>query len=1070
MKLNKTFLLAAGMLAVWLSALSGLWCETTWAETVPPSDAHKLVATWLAKDAKPFGSRLGSQVESVEMFIDAEGQPVYYVVYLRPNGFVIVPADDEVEPIICFVSAGSYDPSDRNPLGAMVSRDLPARVNAVRVVQKKARPGQATGILTEKETAVRKSAEKAFSKWTKLLSQADTSSALVKSTGSISDVRVAPLLQTKWGQTTVCGSACFNYYTPPYGEGDTANYYCGCTATAMAQYMRFWQYPTVGVGTDCFTIRVDGALQTRCLRGGDGSGGAYNWSLMTLVPGCSTTLAQRQAMGALTYDAGVAVGMDYKKDGSAAAGSDAADALVNTFDYSNAIFGFNNSNNIGAGLNDMANPNLDYGNPVILSIAGPDGGHAIVADGYGYDGSTLYHHLNMGWNGSDDAWYNLPDIDSSHSFNIVDGAIYNVYISGTGEIISGRVTVTDSGAPIADATVTAQKASGGTYQATTNTNGIYAIAKVPSNSTYTVSVDKSGYSFTSQVTSTGQSQDYEATSGNCWAIDFTGILAIPVPVASDSNATAESGSPETITLQAIDDGQPNPPGALTYIITSLPSHGTLADPCAGNGNIGTVPYSLVDYGKNVTYTSISGYTGPDSFQFKANDGGSPPTGGDSNVATVSITVQTPSPQVIYETNFDTGLPAGWTIVDGGSSSDTWRSDNPGDHISLYWTGVFVDSYYAGYVDMDEQLITQDIDCTRLADVKLRFKHTFYRWSDEIGDVDIRVNGGQWQKVARYRQANYYGGLVELALSNFGADGDPNVQIRWHYYNANHDGYWGIDDVQIIASPAVSTVVIKKCSVTAGSKDNSDTISISGLMDATTGDISAASSIEVTIDSNDMVNPCVQTFPIDEKSFKKGKYNYTRTENATKTSFKFDTKTGKFSFMAKNIDLSGLGCPLTVEIEIGDYIAETEVDEAVVNGPKKPIPIKFMMGVKNSLRVDRYKVNRGKKPNTDQLSVKGGFTVEDPDMSMANRVSEGLAVTFGTHQFTIPANELKAGEDKFTFKNAPVNEGGLANGGFYFKTCVFMITIKNITITTGFDAANFCVEFAGFSECVPIVLP
>jgi hypothetical protein len=90
--------------------------------------------------------------------------------------------------------------------------------------------------------------------------------------------------------------------------------------------------------------------------------------------------------------------------------------------------------------------------------------------------------------------------------------------------------------------------------------------------------------------------------------------------------------------------------------------------------------------------------------------------------------------------------------------------------------------------------------------------------------------------------------------------------------------------------------------------------------------------------------------------------------------------------------------------------------------------------------------------------------------MAYRVSEGLVVTFGTQNFTIPASELKAGKDKFTFKNAHVNEGGLASGGFYFKTCVFMITIKNITITTGFDAANFCVEFAGFSECVPIVLP
>ena len=924
--------------------------------------------------------------------------------------------------------------------------------------------------MTERETAVQRSSKRAFGKWMKLLADSNDSSVGKKSGGSISDVRVTPLLQSTWGQDTVCGNACFNYYTPPYGEGNANNYYCGCVATAMAQYMRFWQYP-IGGGGDrlLYDIPLMVHLKTRCLRGGDGSGGAYNWSQMALVPDCSTTLAQRQAIGALTYDAGVAVEMDYEEDGSAAAGSDAADALVDTFDYSNAIFGSNNSNNIGAGLNGMVNPNLDYGNPVILSVASPDSGHAIVADGYGYQSSTLYHHLNMGWSGSYDAWYNLPNVDDSYSpYDVVDSAIYNIYISGTGEIISGRVTDADSGAPIADATVTAQKAGGGTYLATTNTNGIYAIAKVPSNSTYTVSVDKSGYSFTSQVTSTGQSQDYQATSGNCWAIDFNGILAVSIPVASDSNVIAEQGVPETIALQAIDDGQPNPPGALTYIITSLPSQGTLTDPCAGS--INTVPYSLVNYGKDVIYTSISYYTGPDSFQFKVNDGGSPPTGGDSNVATVSVTVQTPSPQVIYETDFDTGLPAGWAIVDGGGSSDTWRSDNPGDHISSYWTGVFmiVDSGYAGYVDMDEQLITQDIDCTRMADVKLRFKHTFYHLSDEIGDVDIRVNGGQWQKVARYRRASYYGGLVELALSDFGADGDPDVQIRWHYYNADHDCYWGIDDVQIIASPVVPTVVIKKCSVTAGSTINSDKISISGQMNATTDDLSAASSIEVTIDSNDMVSPCVQTFPINDKTLKKGKYSYAKTESGSKKSFTYSTKTGKFTFTAKNVDLSGLACPVTFQIKIGDYIAETEVDEAIVNGVKKPIPMKLMMGVKNVLRVDSDKVTRGKKkPNTDQLTVKGGFAVEDTGVNMA---AVDFVVGLAGQTFTIPAGSFTAKNGVFTCKNVKLSGGEIANASFNLNTCSFTLTIKNTTITAGSGAANFSVEFADFSESVQIVLP
>ena len=105
--------------------------------------------------------------------------------------------------------------------------------------------------------------------------------------------------------------------------------------------------------------------------------------------------------------------------------------------------------------------------------------------------------------------------------------------------------------------------TGGTYQATTNTKGIYAIANVPSNSTYTMSVTKSGYSFTNQTASTGLSQDSQAVSGNRWAIDFTGIpTELMIPVASDSTATVDSGVPGIIALQAADNGQPNPPVRL----------------------------------------------------------------------------------------------------------------------------------------------------------------------------------------------------------------------------------------------------------------------------------------------------------------------------------------------------------------------------------------------------------------------------------------------------------------------------------------------------------------------------
>lgn len=341
------------------------------AKPMSSGQAEKVVNGWLKLDPNPLRTQLGNQVKQTDVFADDNGESIYYVIYLQPTGFVITPADDLVEPIIAFADNGTYDPSPDNPLGALVSQDIPGRIAAARNLQ--AMAGGPQKKLTEQQMALEKTCLEAQSKWAEMQDYSDMVGVMGLS--SISDVRVAPLLQSKWSQTNICSNsyACYNYYTPGYGyppstPGSTSNYPCGCVATAMAQYMRFWQYPTAGVGTGCFTIYVDHVSYTECLRGGDGYGGPYNWANMVLDPGCSTTPIQRQAIGALTYDAGVAVDMNYSSGGSGAYMSDAKDALVDTFSYTNAILGYDYSNIPKANLNLMINPNLDWGNPAILGI------------------------------------------------------------------------------------------------------------------------------------------------------------------------------------------------------------------------------------------------------------------------------------------------------------------------------------------------------------------------------------------------------------------------------------------------------------------------------------------------------------------------------------------------------------------------------------------------------------------------------------------------------------------------------------------------------------------------------
>ncbi|MHB8066827.1 MAG: C10 family peptidase [Desulfobaccales bacterium] len=489
-----------------------------------PGQAQRVVQGWLARDGRPLGTILGQQVREVQSFPNNQQGSAYFVVYLDPQGFVIVPGDNLVEPIIAFVPQGQYNPSVANPLGAMVTKDVPQRLARVRAAAARAQ-AEKVPFLPQGSQA------QALSKWQSL--QKGAESGLWENQGqesglaTVSDPRVDPLVATRWSQDRVAdsptGKACYNYYTPPNAAGSANNYPSGCVATAMSQLMRYHQYPKVGVGTPTFTIKVDGRERQEALRGGDGKGGAYDWNNMVTVPDGSTTDTQLQAIGALTHDAGAAIKMDYTGEESSAYTSDVGPALVNTFKYSNAIVAGAKNGIPTSSLIPMINPNLDASLPVELGItkAGTEGGHDVLADGYGYNLSTLYHHLNMGWSGSSDAWYNLPNVDlpPPGDYNLVEDCLYNVYTSGDGEIISGRVMA--RGQPVGNATVQAAKNGGGTYTATTNARGIYALAKVPSASTYTIQATKAGYAFTPQIVTTGTSTNATSTTGNLWGVNFT---------------------------------------------------------------------------------------------------------------------------------------------------------------------------------------------------------------------------------------------------------------------------------------------------------------------------------------------------------------------------------------------------------------------------------------------------------------------------------------------------------------------------------------------------------------------
>ena len=156
------------------------------------------------------------------------------------------------------------------------------------------------------------------------------------------------------------------------------------------------------------------------------------------------------------------------------------------------------------------------------------------------------------------------------------------------------------------------------------------------------------------------------------------------PRASSTTVIVPVDTATTIDLVASDDGLPDPPAALTYTVTSLPDHGTLAD--VGAGAIGSVPYTLVDGGNQVVYTPAGGYYGEDGFNFLADDSGVAPEGGQSNEALLTVQVQYDAPNIITEQ-----LPAGCLNIeygpvqlqaDQGQPELTWMVVNEGEYTEL----------------------------------------------------------------------------------------------------------------------------------------------------------------------------------------------------------------------------------------------------------------------------------------------------------------------------------------------------------------------------------------------------
>jgi hypothetical protein len=263
------------------------------------------------------------------------------------------------------------------------------------------------------------------------------------------------------------------------------------------------------------------------------------------------------------------------------------------------------------------------------------------------------------------------------------------------------------------------------------------------------------------------------------------------------------------------------------------------------------------------------------------------------------------------------------------------------------------------------------------------------------------------------------------------------------------------------------LTITKCKVAAGKTKGQDVFEASGTMASSPMGLYLVTQIDVNIVSladGNTIYPESIAFDADTDVVK-NKYNYShkipKGQAGAITSLKMDFIKKTFEIKTNNIDLTGLACPLQLNITIGNYTLSGDVDEAVVNGAKT-IPTRLMRMYKDTLIVTKAKVKNSTSALSDSLSVNGEIAVED--IAGSNLASQDVNVIWGAQTFAIPSSSFTAKTGhSYKCSKVPVDSNGLVTATIDLDKCTFAVSIAKANINAVSGDVVFGLRFADFNE-------
>ena len=236
---------------------------------------------------------------------------------------------------------------------------------------------------------------------------------------------VAPLINSQWRQY-----GGYNRHCPMDSSLADLGYHptTGCVATAMAQIMRYWQWPAHGMGSMSYSHEGEYPCWRYGTVSADFANTFYDWDSMPQRLTDSSSEREIEAVSTLCYQCGVSVRMMYNSDCSGSSGAysvHASNAFTSTFHYKTNHCLSRNSYSATQWTAILKNE-LQNSRPILYAGQSLEdtargihgGGHAFICDGYD---TADYFHFNWGWGGYYDGYFLTSTLNPSGSYEFVYG-------------------------------------------------------------------------------------------------------------------------------------------------------------------------------------------------------------------------------------------------------------------------------------------------------------------------------------------------------------------------------------------------------------------------------------------------------------------------------------------------------------------------------------------------------------------------------------------------------------------------------------------------------------------------